>query len=118
MLFSSTGWRGGDRFVNHPHNLTLTWDSVPSRVNSQMQTDRENSLVLGFEVHGFPCLTMLPVSLSWREKRESALPPPHATTPLRLLRASPAPSPDGSAGLLSWRQFHSRDLADLQWDVV
>lgn len=39
--------RGGDRFVNHPHNFTLTWDSVHSRVNSEMQRDREDSLVLG-----------------------------------------------------------------------
>lgn len=28
--------RGGDGFVNHSHNLTLTWDSDPSRVNSHM----------------------------------------------------------------------------------
>lgn len=28
---------------------------------------------------------------------------------VELLRASPAPSPDGGAGLVSWRQFHSRD---------
>lgn len=39
--------RGGDRFVNQPHKLALTWNPVNSKVNSQTQRDREDSLVLG-----------------------------------------------------------------------
>lgn len=39
--------KGGDRFVNWPHKLSLTCTTVHSGMNFQMQRDREDSLVLG-----------------------------------------------------------------------
>lgn len=112
--------RGGDRFVNHPHNFTLTWDSVHSRVNSEMQRDREDSLVLGppTRVWGawFPLPHHVPdpsyassVPLMGGEKRTC---PSTHPMPRFLYRASQRLSCSitwWSTGLPSWGQFCSRD---------